>query len=303
MLQKTEFRAMGCRIFAAVDSPSPPDPLEQLPCWFDGWEDHLSRFRPDSELNRINRANGVPVQVSPVFADVLEHAIAAEALSDGLVTPVLLDALVSAGYDRSFNLIPDNSFGAQPAQIGFIPRLAEIDWDPTTSTLWLPPDVHLDFGGVAKGWAADQAAKRLSAFGAALVDGQGDIAVTAPCSDGSPWQIGVANPFEPDENILLLNIEKGGVATSGRDHRTWLRNGIPAHHIIDPRTGLPAETDVLTATAIASSVMQAEAVAKTLLILGSENALFWLESHPEFAALLVLEDGQVQTSENLETYL
>ena len=303
MLQKTEFRAMGCRIFAAIDSPSPPTTLNELPHWFDEWEDRLSRFRPDSELNRINRANGVPTQVSPVFADVLENAIAAEALSDGLVTPVLLDALVSAGYDRSFSLIPDNVFGAQPAQIGFIPRLAEIDWDPTTSTLWLPPDVHLDFGGVAKGWAADQAARRLSTFGAALVDGQGDIAITAPQADGSPWQIGVANPFEPTDNILLLHIPKGGVATSGRDHRNWLRNGIPAHHIIDPRTGIPAETDVLTATAIAPSVMQAEAVAKTLLILGSENALFWLDAHPEFAALLVLEDGQVLTSENLEKFL
>ena len=303
MSYQTEFRAMGCRIFAALDSPSHPDAFKDLPAWFNEWEDHLSRFRPNSELNRINRANGIPSKVSPVFADVLENAIAAEGLSDGLVTPVLLDALVSAGYDRSFNLIPDNSFAAQPAQIGFIPRLTEIDWDPSTATLWLPPDLHLDFGGVAKGWAADQAAKRLSVFGAALVDGQGDIAVTGPQADGTPWKIGVANPFEPSENILLLNISKGGVATSGRDRRNWLRNGIPAHHIIDPRTGLPAETDVLTATVIAPTVMQAEAVAKSLLILGSENALYWLDAHPRFDALLVREDGQVLTSETLEKYL
>ena len=303
MLHQTEFRAMGCRIFIASDSPSQPEIFAEIPHWFDEWEDHLSRFRPESELNRINRANGIPTRVSPIFADVLERAIEAEALSDGLVTPVLLDALISAGYDRSFNLIPENGFGARPAQIGFIPRLDEIDWDPNTSTLWLPPDMHLDFGGVAKGWAADQASKRLAHLGATLVDGQGDIAVTGPRADGSAWQIGIANPFNPSENIAVLKISEGGVATSGRDRRNWLRDGILAHHIIDPRTGQSAETDVLTATAIAPTVMQAEAVAKTLLILGSENALHWLDTHTEFNALLVLEDGQVLTSENFEEYL
>ena len=303
MLHQTEFRAMGCRIFAVVDSPSQPELLAELPALFDHWEDHLSRFRPDSELNRINRANGLQAKVSATFADVLESAIAAEKLSGGLVTPVLLDALISAGYDRSFNLIPENGFGAQPAQIGFIPHLAEIDWDPTTATLWLPTDLHLDFGGVAKGWAADQAARRLSAFGPALVDGQGDIAVTGPRADGSLWQIGIADPFSEEENLAVLKLGKGGVATSGRDRRNWLQNGVLAHHIIDPRTGLPAETDVLTATVIAQTVMQAEAVAKTLLILGSDNALLWLDTHPEFDALLVLEDGQVLTSENIEKYL
>ena len=303
MLHQTEFHAMGCRIFSAVDSPSQPELLSELPSWFDRWEDHLSRFRPDSELNRINRANGLQNKVSSTFADVLECAIAAEKLSGGLVTPVLLDALISAGYDRSFNLIPKNGFGTQPAQIGFIPHLAEIDWDPTTATLWLPTDLHLDFGGVAKGWAADLAARRLSAFGPALVDGQGDIAVTGPRADGSLWQIGIADPFSEEENLAVLKLGKGGVATSGRDRRNWLQNGVLAHHIIDPRTGLPAETDVLTATVIAQTVMQAEAVAKTLLILGSDNALLWLDTHPEFEALLVLEDGQVLTSENIEKYL
>ena len=303
MLYQSEFRAMGCRIFAAVDSPSSPELFKELPGWFDEWEDHLSRFRPDSELNRINRANGVPIKVSPIFADVLEYAIEAETLSDGLVTPVLLDALISVGYDRSFNMIPHNSFGAQSAQVDFILRLSEIDWDPSTSTLWLPPDLHLDFGGVAKGWAAEQASRRLMHLGPTLVDGQGDIAVRGPRADGSPWQIGIADPFDEEKDLAILNITKGGVATSGRDRRNWLRDGVPAHHIIDPRTGLPAETDVLTATVIAPTVMQAEAVAKTLLILGSENAIFWLNAHPEFDALLVLDDGQAVTSSNFEHYL
>ncbi len=303
MCHQIEFRAMGCQIFAAIDSPSPPESLAALPQLFEQWENHLSRFRPDSELNRINRAKGARNTVSPVFADVLDCAIAAEKLSGGLVTPLLLDALLSAGYDRDFSLLmPHNSF-ASSELLGVAPQLEEIDWNPRTSSLWLPPDVHLDLGGVAKGWAAHQAAKGLASFGPALVNGQGDIAVTAPRTDGSPWQIGISNPFSPQENIAVLHISGGGVATSGRDRRAWMQNGIPVHHIIDPRTGFPAQTDVLTATAIAPTVMQAETVAKTLLILGSENALFWLDAHPEFDALLVLEDGQRLMSENFEKYL
>ncbi len=304
MLHQTEFRAMGCRIFAALDSPSQPELFNQIPQWFDEWEAHLSRFHPDSELNRINHANGAQTQVSPVFADVLEAAIAAEALSDGLVTPVLLDALVSAGYDRDFELVAGNELDAQP-QNGWqpTPQLAEIDWNPNSRLLTLPPDLHLDFGGVAKGWAAHQASMRLKDFGATLVDGQGDIAVTAPRADGSAWRIGIADPFDPQENVTVLNLFSGGVATSGRDHRNWLRDGLLMHHIIDPRTGLPAQTDILTATAIAPNVMQAEAVTKTLLILGSHAALDWLAANPEFDALLILEDGQVLTSENFERYL
>ena len=303
MLHQTEFRAMGCRIFIASDSPSLPAAFTEIPQWFDQWEDYLSRFRPDSELNRLNRANGIPTKVSPVFADVLERAIEAEALSDGLVTPVLLDALVSAGYDRSFNQVPQESFGARPEELGFIPRLEEIDWDPNTSTLWLPPDLHLDFGGVGKGWASYQTAQRLKNDAPGLVDAQGDITVTAPQIDGSPWRIGIENPFDESENVAVINIHEGGVATSGRNARNWLRDGKLAHHIIDPRTGQPAETDVLTATVIAPNVMQAEAVTKTLLILGSENAIHWLDAHPEFAALLILEDGQVITTKNFEEFL
>lgn len=303
MLQRTEFRAMGCRIFIASDSPSQPELFAEIPQWFNEWEDHLSRFRPDSELNQLNRANGIPTKVSPIFADVLKRAFEAEEISAGLVTPVLLDALVSAGYDRPFNLLPDEVFSAHPAEISFIPRLNEIDWDPVSATLWLPPDLHLDFGGVGKGWASYQTAQRLKNDAPSLVDAQGDITVTAPQTDGSPWQIGIADPFDQAENIAVIHIYEGGVATSGRDARNWLRDGKLAHHIIDPRTGQPAETDVLTATVIAPNVMQAEAVTKTLLILGSNNALHWLDAHPELAALLVLEDGQVLTSKNFEEYL
>jgi FAD:protein FMN transferase len=303
MLHKLEFQAMGCQVLAVVENPASPDALQYVPDWFEEWEQAFSRFRFDSELNTINHSNGRPMHVSSDFAKVFETARQAEWISAGLVTPVLFDALVNAGYDRSFEMIlPDPTMPA-PEALQYIPRLKDVHWDGSTRMIWLPPDLHLDFGGVAKGWAVEQAAKRLAPYGAALVDAGGDIAITGFQRDGGSWEIGIANPFNPSENLEVLNVGGCGVATSGRDGRNWVRAGKRFHHIIDPQTGLPAVTDVLTATVVAPTVTEAEAVAKTLLIRGSEAAMEWLEINPQYSAMLALEDGKRLVNNSMEFYL
>jgi thiamine biosynthesis lipoprotein len=126
--------------------------------------------------------------------------------------------------------------------------------------------MRLDLGGVAKGWAADQAAQRLASTGPVLVDAGGDISISGPMADGLGWPIAVANPFAPDDSLGLVRIVQGAVATSGRDYRHWQRGGIEQHHIIDPRSGRPAETDVLSATVIAPDGPSAEMAAKVALL-------------------------------------
>jgi thiamine biosynthesis lipoprotein len=113
----------------------------------------------------------------------------------------------------------------------------------------------------------------------------------------------VSDPANPDHPLEILRLSKGGVATSGRDYHHWVRNGRPMHHIIDPRTGLPATTDVVAATVVAPTVVEAEVGAKVAFILGSEAGLAWLEAHPPYAALLVTEDGQVLRSRRLQVML
>ena len=303
MIHKLEFRAMGCQMLVAIDSPQKPAELELVPAWFEDWEQIFSRFRLDSELSMVNRRAGMPTQVSQEFADVFEIALDVERMSGGMVTPVLLDSLLRAGYDRSFDLLAPQQVFSYPEPILSLPRLGEVDWDAATRTICSPPDLHLDFGGIVKGWAATRAVERLKEIGSSLVDAGGDIAVSGPQADGQPWPIGVANPFNPTENLGLLQIEGGGVATSGRDRRRWLQGSHWNHHIIDPRSGAPAETDVLTATVIAPSVIQAETAAKTCLILGSQDGLVWLEADPALAGMLVLEDGQCLYSNHFENHL
>ncbi len=167
----------------------------------------------------------------------------------------------------------------------------------------LPPGIGLDFGGVAKGWAAHKAMMRLAASGPALVSAGGDIAVSGPLASGDPWRITVDDPFDADRYVETVFLESGGVATSGKNHRYWRRGGLFKHHIIDPRTRLPASTDITSATVVASTVMRAEALAKAVLISGSETGLTLLEEFNDAAAILVLDDRSLRYSSNIEPYL
>jgi thiamine biosynthesis lipoprotein len=303
MIHKLEFQAMGCAMSALVDSPSgqAPELLQQVPLWFENWEQSLSRFRENSELSRLNRAAGWPVQVSETLWDVFQVSLEAEQASNGLVTPTVLNALALAGYDRSFDQMARAPFQHPVSVWQTVNPLAEVTWDAAERTICLPLDVQLDFGGVGKGWAAQQAMRQLSVLGwPVMVNAGGDIALSAPLPDSQPWIVSVDNPFQPGEFCELLALGSGGgVATSGTDYRRWKQGGRLSHHIIDPRTGQPAQTNVISATVVAPTVTEAEMAAKTTLILGSQHAMEWLGAHPAFAALLILETGEMLYSSRM----
>jgi thiamine biosynthesis lipoprotein len=302
-MQEHTFRAMGCQTLAIIDRDDEPaaTQLAAVPGWFEEWEQQLSRFRVDSALSQLNAAAGRPVVVPPALWQVLGVALDAARLSDGLVQPALLTALEAAGYDRSFDQI-----GRQGTAERAPARAA--DWqsitiDRRSATVSLPGGMRIDLGGIAKGWAADQAAQRLAATGPALIDAGGDIAASGPMADGSPWPIAIANPFAPEESLGLLLLVRGAIATSGRDYRRWVRGGVEQHHIIDPRTGQPAQTDVLSATIVGPDGPSAEMAAKVALILGSRAGLAWLDARPTLAGLLVREDGHILRSRRIDAYL
>jgi thiamine biosynthesis lipoprotein len=133
----------------------------------------------------------------------------------------------------------------------------------------------------------------------------GDIAMSGPLLDGRPWEIGVFKPFDRSSGYLgMMYFQNGcGVATSSTDRRRWKQGSQLRHHIIDPHTGLPAVSDIVSATVVAPTAIEAEAAAKSVLIRGSAAGLDWLESDPDLAALLILENGQILYSEHIREYL
>lgn len=303
MIRTLKFHAMGCEMLAALDSESlqAERTLASVPEWFESWEQSLSRFREDSELSELNRHAGQPWKVSQTLWRVFQAARQAEQRSQGLVTPGVLGALIHAGYDRSFSELAPLSTDLPAASLPTQP--CSMIKDETAHTICLPPGLGLDFGGIAKGWAANQAVQKLRAYGPALVDAGGDIAVSGRPLDGSPWAIGVADPSRPEHDLGTLLLVSGGVATSGIDYRRWQQGGAWKHHIIDPRTGAPAETDVLSVTVVGSTIMEAETAAKVVLILGSREGLAWLESQPGLEGLIILQDQGQLASRNFSNYL
>jgi thiamine biosynthesis lipoprotein len=305
MLHRLPFRAMGGEMIAILEgnTDSPPSILDEVPVWFEDWEQTLSRFRADSELSRLNKTYDQPVEVSDTLWDVFQYALSAETITNGLVTPTVLDAVLEAGYDQNFETLPRHQQKNERSVSTAINLLSFVLWDEKSQTICLPQGVRLDFGGVAKGWAAHQVAERLQEHGSALMNAAGDIAISGALTSGVAWQIGVRNPFVQGTDFETLNLNRCGVATSGKDRRRWTKNGLPHHHIIDPYTGQPAETNVMTATIIAPTVMEAEAAAKAVLILGGEEGLKWIESDPVLAGIIVLENGQTLYSQRISEYL
>lgn len=308
LMLQTTFFAMGSAILIALDAagPAPEAALAAAPVWFAGWERRLSRFRPDSELCALNARAGTGwAPVSPTLWDALDVAIDAAQRSDGLVAPNLLDAVERAGYDRDFAQLQAGSSGGLPPRGAPLGRVSAGEHRGAAPAAWrlirrdaarravaLPAGMRLDLGGSAKGWAVDQAARRLAEHGPALVDAGGDIAVSGSQADGAPWPIAVADPLGGEPLDLLL-LAEGGVATSGRDHRRWRQGDVERHHLIDPRTGAPAVTDLLSVTVVAPDVQLAELAAKVIMILGCTEGMRWLAARPALAALLVSEGGRV----------
>ena len=228
-------------------------------------EARWTRFRDDSELSRLNRSPEQPVIVSADTYCLLEHAIAAWERTDGAYDPTVLPSLRAAGYDRDFRAITDGPPYAVPAPA---PGCAEIDLDPVTRCAILPLGVEIDPGGIGKGLAADLITAELIDAGAAgaMVSLGGDLRVRGEPPEGDTWSIAVEHPADPHRQLLQLGIADGAVATSSVLRRRWRHGGDERHHLIDPRTGEPADVGLVAATVVAADGWWAEAATKAVLV-------------------------------------
>jgi thiamine biosynthesis lipoprotein len=240
-----------------------------------------SRFRPDSELSRVNAAAGRWQRVSAPFAELLRRALDAARATDGLFDPTILPALVAAGYDRDFDEVvrrpPPPAPAVRPAA-----RWRDVRLDGRL--LFLPRGAALDFGGIAKGWAVDRALEQATALPWAMVDAGGDLAVRG--TPPEPLSIGVADPFDRRRRIALLGVDGGALATSSTIGRSW---GAGRHHVIDPRTWRPSSTPVVQATVWAPTCTEAEILSTWALLLGPRALR-------EADGILVMDDGAIHTS-------
>jgi FAD:protein FMN transferase len=208
--------------------------------------------------------------------------VEARARTGGRFDPTVHDALVAAGYDRSFELLNDGQVAtAAPARTGGGLRVSG-------SRIELDAGVRLDLGGIAKGYAVDRAVRILAPLGPCLVNAGGDLAVSAVPGSGV-WPVGVETP----SGVVTLGIERGALATSGSDRRRWRARDATHHHLIDPRTGAPSRSNLLRVTVAAPTAVEAEVLAKALFLAG-ENAAAAEADTLGVPALLVTTDGRAR---------
>lgn len=255
-----------------------------------------SRFRDDSELVRLNAAAGTgPVEVGPRLLEAVEVALAAAASSGGLVDPTVGRTLRLAGYDRRFATITLRDGASFRARFAPVPGAHGIQLDSHRRTIRLEPGVELDLGATAKALAADRSARRgaVASAGGVLVSLGGDVAVAGDAPEGG-WPIRVADDHAAplDEPGPTVAIESGGLATSGTTVRRWRAGEVELHHIVDPRTGRPAETPWRTVTVAARSCVEANVASTAAVVLG-EDAPAWLETRG-LAARLVRQSGEAE---------
>ena len=223
---------------------------------FDEHDRVFSRFRPESELNRVNRDPSEVVVLSPLFASALRSALGAAAATDGLVDPTLGRAIEAAGYDRDFALLVDDE---RPPGAPVRGRWRTLRL--SSRLLSRPPGTALDLNGVVKARAVDAVLGLIA--GDALVAAGGDVATR-----------GGAVVRLPGEGSLRLLA--GGVATSGTTKRRWRRDGEVQHHLIDPRTGRPAASRWDEVTVAAGSCVAADVAVKAAFLL-SKDGPDWLD--------------------------
>lgn len=260
-------------------------------CW--------SRFRPDSELSRLNASPGRWVRLSVPMVALVGRAVQAWGATGGLYDPTVLSALETAGYDRSFETLEPQD--RTPPAAAPAPGCAGIEIDH--DRVRLPEGVRLDLGGIGKGYAADLVAAELLHWGAegACVNLGGDVRAAGRAPGPGGWTVAVDDHLRPGKDLSWVALADGAVASSTRLRRRWQQAGREMHHLIDPRTGRPAESSVAAVTVVAAQAHWAEILAKAALIAGLEAGRELLCSHG-VAGVLVTGNGSVHRAGPWERY-
>jgi thiamine biosynthesis lipoprotein len=289
-MNELRFRAMGsdCQVIVVGGSDGLAEVGRRR---IDELEQRWSRFRPDSEISMLNASAGTATVVSDDTLALVTRAVEGWRFTGGSYDPTVLGAVLRAGYDRSFEALVDEA-----PRVGSALVVACTDIEIDGNRITVPRGTGIDPGGIGKGLAADLVVHELVDAGAvgACVNMGGDVAVQGTGPDGGGWTVAVEYPFL-DDPLVLLGVADSGVATSSTLHHRWTVDGAQRHHLIDPRTGEPAATDIVHVSVVAGSAWAAEVLAKAVLIRGAEHP-FDLVDGTGAEALVVTADGRVLTS-------
>jgi FAD:protein FMN transferase len=299
-MQIENFRAMNSNIVLAAEGP-----VAQVQAGFVAVQNFIAisekrftRFSEQSELAQLNRSAGNWFQASPDFFEVLQEAVFYFHKTNGLFDPSILPSLRNAGYIQSMDEIRRFGVDPQPArhQRASTSTFDSVELNTADSSIRLPADMQIDLGGIAKGWIAERAARLLSQYTTACaVNAGGDMFMIGYPDGQDSWEVGLEDPRDPQVDIMVLYLQEGAIATSSIVKRAWKQGDHQRHHLIDPRTGEPAQTSWLSVSVLAPHATAAETFAKAFLMANDTETQLLAEQNPELTVLAVDKNGNVES--------
>jgi thiamine biosynthesis lipoprotein len=246
----------------AGDERGALEAIERAFGWFEWVEVACSRFDARSELSAVNASRGEWVRVSPLVIEPLAFALALAEETEGAFDPTVGAALVAAGFDRHYRT------GARASAAGATSKATfrDVTIDRAGGRVRLRQPLVLDLGAVAKGFAADLAARELAAFERVAVFAGGDILVRAAV--GEAFEVGIQHPRDPDAFVAVVPLRDGAVCTSG----DYVRAGEHGHHIRDARSG-EATAGIASVSVVAANAMLADGLSTAAFALGEQRCL------------------------------
>ena len=261
---------------------------------FEHLDQTFSHYLPNSEVSGINQNAGRnPSLVSDDVFAVLQRSIHFSKISKGTFDVTV--GAISQLWDFTGEepKIPDrDTIEENLEHVGY----EKIRIDDEQHVVLSDSGMAIDFGGIAKGYAVDRAIHILKERGvtSSLVDAGGDIGLLGSKPNGEPWRIGIQHPRDMRKMIAVLEIDSGNVATSGDYERFFHQDGRRYHHILDPKTGWPAQ-GCMSATVLTNTAMDADMLATSIFVLGPDEGLAFIDSLPEVEGIILFEeDGRIE---------
>lgn len=277
------------------------------------FDESFSRFREDSELVRLNNSSGSNFVASEVLIDILKEAQRFHKLTGGIFDPTILGPLEEVGYKESFDILGKNKNSKVNLNIDEVvnnffdrPVFSVSIIDKNKNLISLPKCLKVDLGGLGKGYLLDSLAKKLRGkYNNFWISAGGDIILHGKNNSSGVWEVGVQNPLKHDEDLMKIRVlgESLSIATSGVTKRKGIKGDFSWHHIIDPRTGLPADNDILAVTVISRDALEADILAKTVLILGGKEGIDFVNKLPDVECLIIDKELNTTFSKQMKNYL
>lgn len=257
----------------------------------------------DSDISHINTSNTIPCKVNPDTIELLQKSVDYGLKSDGMFDVTIYSVSSLWDFHNESNEIPDDALIKN--------ALTHVNYhnlvlDSITNTVTLSDaDSSIDIGGIAKGYIADKIAEYLSScnISGAIINIGGDIMSVGTKNGNDKFKIGITDPSGNAAPICGVEISNMAIATSGTYERKIVKNGKVFHHILNPKTGYPVETDLTSTTIISPHSVDADTLCTICILLGSEKAVTLINSLPNTYGIFVTNENTIITTDGADQFI